>query len=94
MQNAIFELIFDHLFDTYVDLGDPPDEALERSAERIRKLRLQFDRLVDTPYIGPLRADIHSGIPILLRDKMAIWFLPVDATYWVFPASGPGGGGA
>jgi plasmid stabilization system protein ParE len=72
MPNAIFELIFDHLFDAYVDLGYPPDEALKRSAERIRKLRLEFDRLVDAPYIGPLRPDIHSGIRILRRDKMAI----------------------
>lgn len=44
-----FELIFDHLFDAYVERGDAPDEALKRSAERSRKLRLEFDRLVDTP---------------------------------------------
>ena len=47
-----FELIFDHLFDAYVELGDAPDEAVERTAERTRKLRVEIDRLVDTPYIG------------------------------------------
>jgi plasmid stabilization system protein ParE len=73
-----FELIFDHLFDAYVELGDSPDEALERTAERIRKLRAEIDRLVDTPYIGTLRPDIYPGIRFLRRDKAAVWFLPVE----------------
>ncbi|WP_157131519.1 type II toxin-antitoxin system RelE/ParE family toxin [Rhizobium sp. NXC14] len=73
-----FELIFDHLFDSYVELGDSPDEALERTAERIRKLRVEIDRLVDTPYIGTLRPDIYPGIRFLRRDKAAVWFLPVE----------------
>ncbi|APO79827.1 toxin-antitoxin system toxin RelE/ParE family protein (plasmid) [Rhizobium etli 8C-3] len=73
-----FELIFDHLFDAYVELGDSSDEAVERTAERIHKLRVEIDRLVDTPYIGTLRPDIHPGIRFLRRDKAAIWFLPVE----------------
>ena len=74
-----FELIFDHLFDAYVELGDSPGETLERSAERIRKLRVEIDRLVDTPYIGTVRPDIHPGIRFLRRDKAAVWFLPVES---------------
>ncbi|MEI2297399.1 type II toxin-antitoxin system RelE/ParE family toxin [Ensifer sp. MJa1] len=73
-----FELIFDHLFDAYVELGDSPDDAVERTAERIRKLRVEIDRLVDTPYIGSPRPDIHPGIRFLRRDRAAIWFLPVE----------------
>lgn len=73
-----FELIFDHLFDAYVELGDSPAEAVERTAERLRKLRVEIDRLVDTPHIGTLRPDIHPGIRFLRRDKAAIWFLPVE----------------
>lgn len=73
-----FELIFDHLFDAYVELGDSPDEAVERTAERIRKLRVEIDRQVDTPYIGTLRPDIHSGIRFLRRDSAAIWLLPLE----------------
>jgi plasmid stabilization system protein ParE len=72
-----FELAFDHLYEAYVEFGDPPEEAVERSAERIRKLRTEMDRLVDTPYIGTLRPDIHLGIRFLRRDKAAIWFLPI-----------------
>lgn len=73
-----FELIFDHLFDAYGELGDPPDEAVERTAERIRKLRVEIDRLVDTPYIGTVRSNIHPELRFLRRDKAAIWFLPVE----------------
>lgn len=74
-----FELVFDHLFDAYVELGDPPGEALERSVERIRKLRVEIDRLVDTPYIATVRPDIHPGVRFLRRDKAAVWFLPVES---------------
>ncbi|CCM78585.1 conserved hypothetical protein [Rhizobium mesoamericanum STM3625] len=79
------ELIFDHLFDSHVELGDSPDEALERTAERTRKLRVEIDRLVDTPYT--LRADIYPGIRFLRRDKAAIWFLPVESSRTIIIAA-------
>lgn len=82
-----FELIFDHLFDVYVELGDAPDEAVERTVERIRKLRVEIDRLVGTPYIGTLRPDIHPGIRFLRRDKAVIWFLPVGHSRTVIVAA-------
>ncbi|MDW9830400.1 type II toxin-antitoxin system RelE/ParE family toxin [Sinorhizobium meliloti] len=82
-----FELIFDHLFDAYVELGDSPDEAVERTAERIRKLRVEIDRLVDTPYIGTLRPDINSGIRFLRRDKAAIWFLRAEHSRTIIVAA-------
>ncbi|MFK0161026.1 type II toxin-antitoxin system RelE/ParE family toxin [Rhizobium sp. NPDC090279] len=73
-----FELIFDHLFAAYLDLGDAPEDALERAASRIRELRLAIDRLVETPYIGTLRPDIHPGLRFLRRDNAAVWFLPIE----------------
>ncbi len=73
-----FELTFDHLFAAYLDLGDSSEEALERAANRIRELRLEIDRLVETPYIGTLRPDIYPGIRFLRRDKAAVWFLPIE----------------
>ena len=59
-----FGLIFDRLFDAYVELGDAPDEGVERTAKRIRKVHVEINRLVDTPYIG-VRPDIHPGIRFL-----------------------------
>ena len=73
-----FELTFDHLFASYLDLGDSADEALERAANRIRELHLEINRLVETPYIGTLRPDIYPGIRFLRRDKAAVWFLPIE----------------
>lgn len=71
-----FELIFDHLFAAYSDLGDSAEEALERAAGRVRELRSSVRRLTETPHIGTLRSDIYPGIRFLRRDKAAIWFLP------------------
>lgn len=73
-----FELIFDHLFAAYGNLGDTSDAAWERAADRVRQLRREIDRLVETPYIGTLRPDIHPGIRFLRRDKAATWFRPVE----------------
>ena len=73
-----FELTFDHLFASYLDLGDSAEEALERAGSRIRELRLEIDRLVETPYIGTLRPDIYPSIRFLRRDKTAVWFLPIE----------------
>ncbi|GES49080.1 plasmid stabilization protein [Rhizobium sp. NBRC 114257] len=73
-----FELTFDHLFAAYLDLGDSSGEALERAASRIRELRRESDRLVETSYIGTLRSDIYPGIRFLPRDKAAVWFLPIE----------------
>ena len=70
-----FELTFDHLFAAY---RDSSGEALERAASRIRELRREIDRLVETPYIGTLRPDIYPGIRFLRRDKAAVWFLPIE----------------
>jgi plasmid stabilization system protein ParE len=72
-----FELIFDHLFAAYRDLGDHPDEALERAAGRVRDLRISIKRIAETPSIGTLRPDIYPGIRFLRRDKAAVWFLPM-----------------
>lgn len=82
-----FELIFDHLFDSYVELGDPRDEALGHAAERLRKLRMEIDRLVETPWIGTIRADVYPEIRFLRRDKAAIWFLSAEGRRTIIVAA-------
>lgn len=54
------------------------EEAWARAADRIRQLRLDIERLVETPYIGTSRPDIHFGIRFLRRDGAVIWFLPAE----------------
>lgn len=82
-----FELIFDHLFNAYLELGDPLEDAVERAAERIGRLRLEISRLIETPYIGTLRSDIHPEVRFLRRDKAAIWFLPVENSRTIIVAA-------
>lgn len=71
-----FELIFDHLLATYIDLGEDPDAALERAARRIRTIRLSIDALANTPHIGTLRPDILPNLRFVRRDHAAVWFMP------------------
>ena len=70
-----FELIFDHLFESYCGLGDSPVLAAERAVERIRHLRNEIGRLVETPAIGTLRADLYPELRFVRRDKAAVWFV-------------------
>jgi len=75
------------VFAAYLDLGDASEEALERAASRIRELRLEIDRLVETQYIGTLRPDIYPGIRFLRRDKAAVWFLPIEESRTIVVAA-------
>lgn len=75
------------MFAAYLDLGDASEEALERAASRIRELRLEIDRLVETQYIGTLRPDIYPGIRFLRRDKAAVWFLPIEESRTIVVAA-------
>jgi plasmid stabilization system protein ParE len=74
-----FELIFEHLFDSYVELGELPSEALEHAAERVHKLRAEIDRLVQTPLIGTLQDSVSPWIRFVRRDNAAVWFLSAES---------------
>jgi len=82
-----FELIFDHLFSAYVELGDDPQTAVESAALRVRSLHGEINRLAETPYIGTLRPDIYPGIRFLRRDKAAVWFLPLEDSHTILVAA-------
>lgn len=71
-----FELIFDHLSSSYVDLGDEPDTALMRAASRIRGIRSSIDVLAKSPHMGTLRSDVKAGLRFVRLEKTVIWFLP------------------
>ncbi|TYC61914.1 type II toxin-antitoxin system RelE/ParE family toxin [Rhodobacterales bacterium] len=71
-----FELIFDHLLATYLDLGEDAEVAFDRAADRLRSIRTTAEALAETPYIGTLRPDIFPNIRFLRKEHAAIWFLP------------------
>lgn len=72
------ELIAQHLFDAYCTFGEPGPQAYAHVEARIRGLNAAVQRLVDTPFIGTLRADLLPGLRYLRRDGAAIWFVPVE----------------
>jgi len=70
-----FELIFDHLFDVYLDLGEDRRAAFDRTAERIRSIRAAIDQFKETLFIGTLRPDILPNLRFVRRDRAAVWFV-------------------
>jgi len=69
-----FELIFDHLFDSYLAFGDSQAEALERAARRIFGIRAGADRLTEFPNRGTARDDVLPGVRYLAAGPAIYWF--------------------
>ncbi|MGE0151352.1 MAG: type II toxin-antitoxin system RelE/ParE family toxin [Reyranellaceae bacterium] len=74
-----FDLIFDHLFESYVAFGEGTEEALDHAARRIMDIRQAADRLASFPLRGTLRDDILPGIRFLAIARAIYWF-DVDQT--------------
>lgn len=72
-----FELIFDHLFESYVGFGENTGEALKRAERRIMEIRAAAERLATFPIRGTQRDDVLPGIRYLAIDR-AIYWLDVD----------------
>lgn len=69
-----FDLIFDHLVDSYMGFGEDIEEAFEHAAERLRGIRTTTHKLGLTPQQGTLRDDIAVGIRFVRLDKAVFWF--------------------
>lgn len=69
-----FELIFDHLFESYVGFGESSEEAFEHAAQRIIGIRQVADRLSTFPIRGTSRDDVLPGVRYLTIDRAIYWF--------------------
>src|SRR5829696_5171748 len=47
-----FDLIFDHLFESYLAFGESTEEALDHAAQRVMDIRKAADRLASLPLRG------------------------------------------
>ncbi len=74
-----FELIFDHLFESYVAFGESAEEALDHAARRVMTIRKAVDRLARFPLRGTARDDILPGVRYLAIARAIYWF-DVDRT--------------
>lgn len=69
------EVIFDHLFRAYRQLGDPVEDALSRAAERLRGIEDALQRLGDAPFQGTLVPHIMNGLRHVTKDNAVLYFV-------------------
>ncbi len=74
-----FDLIFDHLLESFVALGEDAEEALDHAARRIMDIRKAADQLASFPLRSTTRDDILPGIRFLAIARANYWF-DVDPT--------------
>ncbi|MEL6645347.1 MAG: type II toxin-antitoxin system RelE/ParE family toxin [Pseudomonadota bacterium] len=73
------ERIIDHLFQAYVDLGDPPPEAFERAALRLGQIEDAIDALGAAPHQGTLWPEVMDGLRWVTKDRAILYFRADDA---------------
>lgn len=64
-----FELIFDHLLESYASFGESPDEAATHAAQRVIAIRKATGRLATAPLRGAARDDVQPGVRQLTIDR-------------------------
>ena len=69
-----FELIFDHLVDSYIGFGEDIEDALEHAANRVLSIRGLSNKLGRAPQQGTVRDDIAHGMRFVRLDKAVFWF--------------------
>jgi plasmid stabilization system protein ParE len=72
-------LIFDHLFETYQELGDSPEEAFERAAARIRSIERDMEALGRAPLQGTLWPDLPPGLRWVTKNRAIFYFQADEA---------------
>ncbi len=70
-----FELIFDHLLQTYQDFGDDLDVAFDRARQRILSIQSSASDLTKVPFQVTLRPDILDGLRFVRNNKAVFWFV-------------------
>lgn len=71
------ELIFDHLFTAYRDLGDAVPDAFDRAEHRLWGIETALERLGDIPYQGTLEPKIMDGLRHVTKDG-AVFYVIID----------------
>ncbi len=68
------ELIFDHLVESYMGLGDDMATALDRAASRMRQIEESMSRLAKAPFQGTLRPEIMPGLRNVTKESAVVYF--------------------
>ncbi|MCA3415208.1 MAG: type II toxin-antitoxin system RelE/ParE family toxin [Roseomonas sp.] len=68
------DLIFDHLFESYLGFGESTDQAFDHAAQRIMSIRAAAERLALFPERGASRDDILPGLRFMVMERAIYWF--------------------
>ena len=74
-----FELIFDHLFESYRSFGESTEEALTHAARRIDSIRQSANTLGALPHRGTLHEDLLPGLRHVSINRAIYWFQVLEA---------------
>ena len=69
-----FELIFDHLFRSYLDFGESPESAFDRAGTRLTEIRAAAERILAAPHRGERHDGILPGVRHLAIGRAIYWF--------------------
>ena len=71
------DLIHEHLFGSYVELGDSRRDAFNRADARIEKIETDLEALAQSPFQGTLSPEVEAGLRHVTKNR-AIFYFRVD----------------
>jgi toxin ParE1/3/4 len=70
-------VILRHLVDSYVSLGDPLPDAIDRASTRARMIEAETDTIALAPHQGTLLPDLAPGLRTVTKNR-AVFYFKVD----------------
>tara|TARA_A100001391_G_C5048586_1_gene272810 strand:+ start:313 stop:663 length:351 start_codon:yes stop_codon:yes gene_type:complete len=71
--------LFDHLLDSYRDLGDGAQEAFNRAVARLIDVEDAIDALGQAPHQGTLWPEIMDGLRWVTKTRAILYFITNDS---------------
>ncbi|MDG1419279.1 MAG: hypothetical protein P8J78_00915 [Maricaulis sp.] len=75
-----FELIFDHLLESYLGFGEGVESALDHAEARTLEIRRDAERILIAPDRGEIHDDLLPGLRHLTIGRAIYWFDYNDAS--------------
>ncbi len=69
-----FALVFNHLFDSYIDFGEALEDALDHAEARILENRAAADHIAAALHRGERHDNILPGLRRLTIGRVVYWF--------------------
>ncbi|MEO0410516.1 MAG: type II toxin-antitoxin system RelE/ParE family toxin [Pseudomonadota bacterium] len=68
------ELVFDHLFETYLAAGETDRDAYKRASSRLCSIEADMEALADVPHQGTRRPDWRTNLRHVTKDSAIFYF--------------------